>query len=150
MEKTLTEICEELNNYFWRTKRTGKFTISGGTFTADYLQTGQYFRIIGSVFNDGVHKYPATDLHDEEFNGAIWSMAVPQTVVDLAAEVKSWQDKYGSINSPVMSPFNSESFGIYSYNKGSNGTDDSGNNANSWQAAFASRLSPYKRVRGIP
>lgn len=152
MEKTLTEICEYLNNYFWRTKRKGMITISGGTFTADYLQNGQYFRIIGSVFpeNNGVHKYPATDLHDEVFEGAIWSMAVPQAVIDLASDIKTWQEKYGSADSVAMSPFNSESYGIYSYSKDSGSSSSDGVNGNSWQAIFAARLSPYRRLRGLP
>ena len=150
MEKALTDICEYLNNYFWRKKYSGKFVITGGTLTVDYLQPGQYFRIVNSVFNDGIHKYPATDLKDEEFAGSIWSMAVPQTVIDIASDVSAWQAKYGSVNSLAMSPFNSESLGNYSYSKGSNGSDASGNSANSWQAAFASRLSPYRRMRGLP
>lgn len=152
MEKTLTEICEYLNNYFWRNKRSGKITISGGTFTADYLQKGQYFRILGSVFpeNNGVHKYPTKDLKDEEFVGAIWSMAVPQAVIDLANDIKIWQEKYGSADSVAMSPFTSESMGVYSYSKNSGTPDASGNSSNSWQSVFASRLDPYRRLRGLP
>lgn len=147
MEKVLTELCDYLNNYFWRTKRNVKLTISDGTFTADFLKQGQYFRIVGSLFNDGVHKYPATDLINEEFEGSIWSMAVPQTVIDLASEIKDWQTKYGSIDSEAMSPFNSESFGNYSYSKGSASAEG---NPNGWQAVYASRLAPYRRLRGLP
>lgn len=152
MEKTLTEICEYLNNYFWRTKRLGKITISGGTFTADYLKEGQYFRIIGSVYpqNNGVHIYPATGLHDEEFEGSIWSMAVPQAVIDLASDIDAWKAKYGAADSAAMSPFNSESFGIYSYSKDSGSSSSNGVSANSWQAVFAARLDPYRRLRGLP
>ena len=150
MEKILTEVCNYLNNYFWRDKRNVKLTISGHTFSADYLQNGQYFRIIGSVFNDGVHKYPATDLIDETFEGAIWSMAVPQTVIDLASEIDQWQQKYGNVNSEAMSPFNSESFGPYSYSKGTSSGSSASENPNSWQAAFGSRLAPYRRLRGLP
>lgn len=149
MEKVLTELCAYLNNYFWRTKSNVKLTISGGTFTADFLQDGQYFRILGSVFNDGVYKYPATGLKNEEFEGSIWSMAVPQTVIDLASEIGEWQTKYGSIESEAMSPFNSESFGNYSYSKGSASSSAEGN-PNSWQAVYASRLAPYRRLRGLP
>lgn len=152
MEKTLTELCEYLNNFFWRDKRKGKITISGGTFTADYLKEGQYFRIVGSVFpeNEGVHKYPATDLKDEEFIGYIWSMAVPQAVIDLANDIDTWQAKYGSADSPAMSPFNSESFGIYNYSKGSGSSDGTGVSGSSWQGVFATRMEPYRRLRGLP
>ena len=146
MEKVLTEVCYYLNNYFWRTKRDVKITISGSTFTADYLQPGQYFRIIGSLFNDGVHKYPATDLKDETFEGSIWSMAVPQTVIDLAAEIEKWKTKFEDVNSEAMSPFNAESFGNYSYSKGSATAE---NNPNGWQTVYGSRLAPYRRLRGL-
>ena len=150
MEKVLTELCAYLNNYFWRTKRNVKMTISGGTFTVDFLKEGQYFRILGSDLNDGVYKYPVTDLKDEEFEGQIWSMAVPQTVIDLASEIGTWQEKYGAADSAAMSPFNSESFGIYSYDKGSASSSSGSENPNSWQSVFASRLIPYRRLRGIP
>jgi len=150
MEKVLTELCAYLNNYFWRTKRNVKMTISGGTFTVDFLKNGQYFRILGSDLNDGVYKYPVTGLKDEEFEGQIWSMAVPQTVIDLASEIGNWQAKYGSVDSENMSPFNSESFNNYSYSKDSAGSSANGLNSNSWQAVFATRLIPYRRLRGMP
>lgn len=147
MEKALTELCTYLNNFFWRSKRDVKLIISGGTFSVDFLQRGQYFRIIGSTFNDGVHKYPTTDLHDEEFKGSIWAMAVPETVIDLSAEISDWQKKYGSVDSEAMSPFTSESFGNYSYSKGS-ASSESGN-PNGWETVYASRLAPYRRLRGL-
>lgn len=147
MEKTLTEVCEYLNNYFWRSKREGTITISGGTINADYLQEGQYFRIIGSVFNDGVHQYPATDLYDEVFEGSVWSMAVPQTVIDLASDITEWKKEYAGVDSPAMSPYNSESFSGYSYSKSGSGTPGSGSNV-SWQDVFQARLAPYRRLRG--
>lgn len=150
MNKMLTEICEYLNNYFWRTKYDVKVTITGGTVTLDFMKEGQYFRILGSDLNDGVHKYPATDLNDETFEGQIWSMAVPPTVIDLASEISAWKAKYESADSPAMSPFNSESFGGYSYSKGtaSSGAGSS-YNPNSWEAVFGSRLNKWRRLRNI-
>ena len=55
MEKMLTEICDYLNNYFWRLKIVGEFKIENGSITVEQLKDGQYFRIVGSLFNDGVH-----------------------------------------------------------------------------------------------
>ena len=86
----LTEICAELRNWFVVPNgvHIQTYTISGGSIAPlDFLQEGQYFRIIGSVFNDGVHQYPASDLTDETFHGAVWSMAIPPSVIDLAAEI---------------------------------------------------------------
>ena len=89
----LTEICAELRNWFVVPNgvHIQTYTISGGSIAPlDFLQEGQYFRIIGSVFNDGVHQYPAADLTDETFHGAVWSMAVPPAVIDLAAEIEEY------------------------------------------------------------
>ena len=87
----LTEICAELRNYFEvpNGRHFGKFEISGGSIAPlDFLQEGQYFRIIGSVFNDGVYQYPATSLTDEVFDGAVWAMALPPSIIALAADEK--------------------------------------------------------------
>lgn len=148
MELVLTEMCEYLNNYFLEKKITGTFTIENGILTVGDLKEGQYFRIQGSTFNDGVHKYPITNdnkLIDESFNGTIWAMAVPQTVIALVADIKAWQAQYGAPTSAALSPFNSESFSGYSYSKGGSG---SSGGAMTWQDAFAGRLNKYRKLRG--
>lgn len=150
MEHILTEVCEYLNNFFWRSKIVGNFKIEDGSISVTTLKEGQYFRIVGSIFNDGVHEYPATDLKDEEFEGAIWSMAVPQEVIDLASDIKEWEEKYGNVESEAMSPFTSESFGNYSYSKGSSSDSSGSGSPNSWQSVFGARLAPYRRLRNIP
>lgn len=149
MEKMLTEVCEYLNNYFWIKKINGKFTITGGSLTSSYLKEGQYFRILGSIFNDGVYKYPATDLTDETFEGQLWSMAVPPTVVALTNDIEQWQQKYGGIDSEAMSPFTSESFGNYSYSKSVSTTASGSTASNSWQSVYANRLNKWRKLRNI-
>lgn len=142
----LTELCQELRNWFDKERHFGTFVIENGSIDLSEagIQNDQYFRIAGSVFNDGVHQYPAEDLHDEVFDGAVWLMAVPKAVLDLAAEIEAWQAKYGGADSAAMSPFTSESFGGYSYSKGS-GSDGSGSSG-SWQSAFASRLNQWRKI----
>ena len=147
MELILTEICEYLNNYFWEKKISGNFTISDGAIDAVGLKDGQYFRIIGSTFNDGVHIYPATDLTDETFEGSIWAMAVPATVITIASDINEWQTKYGGADSDAMSPFTSESFAGYSYSKSGSGNANSGSNI-TWQDVFGGRLNKYRKLRG--
>ena len=137
----ITEICAELRNYFEvpNGRHFGKFTISGGSIAPlDFLQDGQYFRIIGSVFNDGVHQYPVPDLTDEVFYGAVWAMAVPPAVIDLSTEI----DEYNKSDAGKASPFTAESFGGYSYTKA---TDANGAPIG-WQKAFASRLSRWRKL----
>lgn len=135
----LTEICAEIRNYFVKDIHNGIFEIVGGKIESlDFLQEGQYFRIIGSVFNDGVYQYPATSLTDEVFEGAVWSMAVPPSVIDLAAEI----EEYNKSDAGKASPYISESFGGYSYTKA---TDANGAPI-SWQKAFASRLNKWRKL----
>ena len=148
----LTELCHELNNYFERSKYIGKFEIKDGVITSlddgnMGLLDGQYFRVIGSVFNDGVHQYPPEDLKDESFDGAVWTMAVPPEFLTLAEDIDKWQAMYGAVDSEAMSPFTSESFGGYSYSKSGGGTSDSTSNAGTWQGTFASRLNKWRKIR---
>ena len=147
MELVMTEVCDYLNNYFWEKKIVGKFSIEDGSVTISALKNGQYFRIIGSTFNDGVHIYPATDLHDEEFEGTIEAMAIPAVVIAIASDIKDWQTKYGGADSAAMSPFNSESFNGYAYSKSGSGNANSGSNV-TWQDVFGGRLNKYRKLRG--
>ena len=142
----LTELCQELRNWFELKTYIGTFTISGGSisFSEDILQENQYFRIIGSVFNDGVHQYPASDLTDETFDGAVWAMAVPPSVIALLQDINDWESKYGEA---ILSPYSSESFGGYSYSK-STGSDSSGlgNGSDDYRSVFASRLNKWRKI----
>lgn len=154
----LTELCGYLKNWFVLEMRYGDFKIVDGVLTyADGkelpIQSGQYFRIIGSIFNDGVYECnwiePAqdfsTELKNEGFNGSVWTMAVPPEVIKLADDIKAWQDKYGGVDSAMMSPFSSESFGGYSYSKSAGNTADGGNGT-SWQSVFGNRLARFRKV----
>lgn len=143
----LTEICAELRNYFLRSRkeiRRGTFAISDGHIEAlSFLQDGQYFRVVGSVFNDGVHQYPNDTLTDETFEGEIWPMAIPQDVIALDTEITEWVSNNADT---LSSPYQSESFGGYSYSKGSGSSGGSGTGAYSWKDQFAAKLSPYRRI----
>lgn len=142
----LSEICSEIKNYFSNNmpKYMGIITIENGVLEECGLQDGQYYRVVGSVFNDGVHQHPADDLHDETFDGAIWHMAVPQEVIDLASDISTWNERYGGADSTANSPFQSESFGGYSYTKGSTSSDGGGGG---WKSAFAARLNKWRKIR---
>lgn len=144
----LTELCQELRNWFERKKFFGTFTIESGQIDLPdgSLQSGQYFRIVGSVFNDGVHKYDPeseSQLVDEVFEGAIWSMGVPPAVVDLSERISEWVTKYGD---SVSSPYQSESFGGYSYQKASSGQGNAGSSSPTWRSTFASELNRWRKI----
>lgn len=145
----LTELCQELHNWFERKTYTGTITLSGGAVsfadgTDPGLINGQFFRVIGSVFSDGVHMYPDPEMPDETFDGAIWAMAIPAPVLKLAGEIEAWRAKYETADSAALSPFASESFGGYSYTKAGSGS--SGASAPSWKSTFKSRMSAWRKI----
>lgn len=149
----LTEICQYLKNWFNRKpdgtdypKADGVFTIEDGVLHTDILADGQYFRIMGSLFNDGVHKYGDADLTDETFDGEIWSMGIPPGVIKLADDITAWVKKYGDIDSVAMSPYQSESFDGYSYTKQQGYASVGGGMLTSWNAVFASQLAPWRKI----
>ena len=133
----LEAVLTHLNNWFVREMYAGTFTVTGGRLVIPDLEEGQYFRIVGSVFNDGLHQYPATDLANETFTGAVWALAVPKSVVVLADEIKVWAEK----NQPGA--YTSESFGGYSYTRATNAKGA----AVGWQDAFSAQLVTYRKLR---
>ena len=138
----LEQVLMHLKNWFLVPGgiHEGTYTIEDGGITLPFLENGQYFRICGSVFNDGLHQYPASDLKEETFDGTVWALAVPQAVIDLSTEIESWQTKNGDAS---VSPYQSESFGGYSYSKA---TDSASGGAVTWQSAFRSRLSAWRKL----
>ena len=146
----LSEVCAYLRNYFdnGQPHTFGEIEIrNGALFTPCNLKAGQYFRIIGSTFNDGVYQFPTTALRaDETFNGAVWGMAVPPDLIDLIAEMEAWKaDKANAY--ALNSPYQSESKADYSYTLKS-GTDSSGKNsgASALINQFAGRLSRWRKL----
>lgn len=149
----LQQIMEHLHNYFIRESVPGSYEITGGMISPiPYLKDGQRFLIAGSDLNDGVYTWhngiicnaddtAAVGLHDEMFAGTICALAVPPSVIALSEEINTWVAKYAET---VSSPFQSESFGGYSYTKAQSG--DSGNPSMSWEQVFRDRLNRWRRV----
>ena len=138
----LEQVLMHLKNWFLVPGgiHEGTYTIEDGGITLPFLANGQYFRICGSVFNDGLHQYPASDLKEETFDGTVWALAVPQAVIDLSTEIESWQTKNGDAS---VSPYQSESFGGYQYSKA---TDSASGGAVTWQSAFRSRMNAWRKL----
>ena len=142
----LEQVLTHLHNWFQVDIRNGTYTIQDGTITLPFLRDGQYFRIMDSVFNDGLHRYgPEMELlEDETFDGSIWALAIPKAVVERAGEIDVWQRKNGA---KAASPYVSESLaGQYSYSKATNGQSGG---AVTWESTFRSRLNPYRKLREI-
>lgn len=139
----LERILRHLRNWFLVDGgiHRGTFTAKNGSIDLPFLQDGQCFRIIGSVFNDGVYRYEfGSSLKDETFTGTIWALAVPKAVLDLCEEIAAWEEKYGEA---ANSPYQSESFGGYSYSKATNGQ---AGGAVTWEKAFRKRLNQWRKI----
>lgn len=151
----LTEICAEIKNYFTHKDdiHIGDFSISDGAVVPSIDFPTDYIRIVGSRKNDGVHVFgeEGWGLVDEgQFHGAVWIMSPPADFLALVAEIEAWQEANGKADSAAMSPFQSESFGGYSYSKGGGGSSTPGKSSvPTWQSTYASRLNIYRRIRVI-
>lgn len=131
----IDEICASLHNYFAVDIVPGEYTVNDGEITLPFLAAGQFFRVVGSVFCDGVYRCGDKLPADETFDGAVWAMAIPPALEAIAVEIEEWKAKNADV---LASPYQSESFGGYSYTKGSDSA--------SWQGAFASRLNRWRKI----
>lgn len=138
----LEQVLSYLRNWFVVPDgiHSGTFTVEGGSLRLPFLQSGQYFRICGSVFNDGVYQYPITYLAPETFDGAVWALAIPNAVLDISEEIDAWEKENGAT---AIRPYQSESFGGYSYTKAA---DSETGGAVTWESAFRSRLSQWRKI----
>lgn len=141
---TLTDFCEEVKNWFDRERAFGIFEIKNGTIVIPDMQYGQYFRICDSLFNDGVYQYPPSGLINEIFDGAIWYMAVPPDVVSLIDDMTAWETKNADA---INSPYQSESFGGYSYSLKSSGAGGNVDGSVDAFSHFSSKINRYRKVR---
>lgn len=140
----LTEICAYLKNYFDYERHIGKIKITDGVITCNggQVQTGQHFALFRDRYVLGVYKQGDT-LPNKEFNGAVWLMDIPEGVIAADTWAEAWNQKNGS--AAANGPYQSESFGGYSYTKG---TGKSGIGSNVFdQAQFKAMLAPYKKIR---
>lgn len=134
----LETVLMYLNNWFVVGRYDDTYTIEDGGITLPFLVNGQYFRIVGSLFNDGVYQYPA-ELADETFDGSVWALAIPKALLSTVEEITAWTAKNGD-----SGPYTSESFGGYSYSKATN----SKGLAVGWRDVFAAQLAPWKKPAG--
>lgn len=139
-ETTINEVCGYLHNDFVKKIIGGVFKIENGMIDLPDAIPGQYIKISGSVMNDGIHVYPCVDLIDEEFDGAVGLMSCPPDFLAICDEIDAWGDKFGETS---VSPFMSESFGGYSYQKANYANSS---NDQSFVNSFKMRLRRWKKV----
>lgn len=135
----LDAVCREIRNYFVREIYKGPVEIADGALSpSEFLKDGQYFCLVGSVFNDGVHQFPNDVLTDEEFEGEVWAMGVPPSLIALTEKIEAFVESEGA----QPSPFTAESFAGYSYQRAT--TSDG--MAVTWQDAFRRELNRWRKI----
>lgn len=144
----LEDVLCHIHNWFERdTIGSSSLRIEDGTLPASIsskLLPRQWYRIEGSVLNDGLHQHPADDLTDETFTGTVTTLAIPRPLLRVAEEIEAWQDANGNA---VDGPYASESFDGYSYSLKSDGGANSGSGGLSgWRLAFRDRLNPWRKM----
>ena len=132
----LYEIMAHIRNFFPAEGHEGAYVIENNTISLSFAKAGQYILIEGSTMNDGVYKLPVDDLNDEEFTGRITLLTPPKAFIELVEEIKAYMQE----NKPT--PYQSESFGGYSYTKATNASG----NAASWQDVFRGRLNTWRKL----
>ena len=141
----MEEILRYLNNYFFRFKEVGKFTIQDNKIIGlkgEYLK-GRYLLIEGSVMNDGVVKVISVvdgevtleKPFNEEFKGVIYSLAIPQSLISLVDEIDSWKEENKKTN------IVSESFEGYSYSRA-----NTNGQVATWKDVFKEELRGYRKI----
>lgn len=121
-----------VRNFFERERIEGTFTITGGVLAP--LPDAPFIAISGSRWHDGVFPIGALpgDMPDEIFDGKVWGLHPPSDFLALCEAISAYDEK-----NPIGA-YQSESFGPYSYTRGTAG--------NGWEAAFAGQLLPYRRM----
>lgn len=144
----LEQVLYHLHNWFGRASisATG-CTIADGALPASIASSmveGAWYRIEGSLLNDGLHKHTADNLQDETFDGTITMLAIPKALLLVVEDIGAWQTANGET---VDGPYASESFGGYSYTLRSDGSSGAGGGGLSgWRLAFRDRLNPWRKI----
>lgn len=151
----MEQVCTYINNHFTHRKGApiayaeGAVVIANGALTTidgaepTFLQSGNYFLIRGSDFNDGIHVFSDYDLVDETFTGRVYKMCPPPDFLRVVSDIETWQDKYGD---RVQSPFQSENvIGVYSYQLKSSGMTV-GQTLATWQNTFGDQLKQWRKL----
>lgn len=141
-------ILKEVNNYFYKTVEYSKFEIRNNKIKVkgNYFPN-QFIKVENSIMNDGIYKIISFENQeieientiDEEFEGAIYGLAIPKDFIELIKEIEEYQKMNPISKSNVIS----ESYlNGYSYTMATN----SNGQISGWQDVFKSKLDTYRRI----
>ena len=155
---TLERVLAHIHNWFERDRiRVTGCQVADGSLPASVssqIPVGAWYRVEGSYLNDGLHlrldEYPEGEsegLTDETFDGTITVLAVPHALLLVVEEISAWVAATSEARSKAMSsPYQSESFGGYSYSMRDFGGSGGASGGGGWQSAFAADLNPWRKI----
>lgn len=140
MAVSVAAVMRQCRNYFPTGYMDGTFRITGNVLPG---VDSPWVYISGSAYHDGVWQLAdgyltgrsVDGLGDESFDGRVWMLNPPEDFLELCKEIKAYEEK-----NPIGA-FASESFGAYSYTRGTGNGQAQG-----WPAAFSAQLAPYRRM----
>jgi hypothetical protein len=145
----LEQVLGSIHNWFTRDEFgvTGCEIVDGSLPASVPFPDGVWYRIQGSYLNDGMHLKgdESEGLVDETFDGTITTHVIPKALLSIVEEITQWTADYGA---KANSPYQSESFGGYSYSMRSDGGSGSSNSPrkSGWESAFARRFTQWRKL----
>ena len=144
----LEQVLGSIHNWFVRdTITVNGCEIQDGSLPASIdFPDGVWYRIQGSYLNDGMHLRGDENegLADETFDGTITTDVMPKALLSIVDEISEWSAKNGE---KANGPYQSESFGGYSYSlKGSSTASGTNTPTTGWRAVFAGRLNQWRKL----
>lgn len=155
----LEQVLYHIHNWFERDRIpvTGCQVLDGSlpASVSSKIPLGAWYRVEGSYLNEGLHhrldEFPEGEsegLVDETFDGTVTVLAVPHALLLVVEEISAWVAATSEARSKALSsPYQSESFGGYSYTmRDVGGSSGSASSGGGWQAAFAQDLNPWRKI----
>ena len=168
MLDSIEALCGETHNYHETDRVVGDYAIENGNISLPFLVNGQFFRIQGSKFNDGVYIYSKeyiireatwkdvlTDnrdwnaLTEEEWGNlkhaeltdeSFTGVIWPMRMPRAFLKLAQEIEEYNESEAAKPSPYTSESIsGHYSYTK-ANAVDSA------WENVFSAKLKRWRKV----
>ena len=141
----LEQVLYHIHNWFVYDETSGYIDIQDGSLPASVsIPEGAWYRIQGSLLNDGLHQHPADDLNDETFDGIITTCAIPKALMLVVEDIEAWQEDNGKAADGLYA---SESFDGYSYTiKSDSGSNSGSGGLSGWRLAFRDRLNPWRKI----
>ena len=143
----LEKVLYHLHNWFERDVVSIRgASISGGTPPDEIVAAvprGAFYRIQGTLLNDGLHLRGEESLSDETSDMTVTVVAVPRALLSLVDEIDAWQAANGKA---ADGPYSQESFGGYKYTLKGFSTYGAPNAIDGWRLAFRDQLNPWRKM----